>query len=108
MISSLLNRGLSKDQIDCELMLALLVGPLAFAVWRSLALTTLFSIAGSDTPPTSVQSIMLYIVTNPQVYTTLRAEICRAVAEGNISTTIQGGEAKQLPIYKPVCSKSDG
>ncbi|PCG92110.1 Cytochrome P450, E-class, group I [Penicillium occitanis (nom. inval.)] len=67
---------MSKDQIDSELIIAL--------------------VAGSDTTSTAVQSTLLFIITNPQVYNTLRAEIHRAVARGELSNPIQDSEAKQL------------
>ncbi|RYP77944.1 hypothetical protein DL771_000803 [Monosporascus sp. 5C6A] len=81
-VSSLLHRGMSKDQIDSELIIAL--------------------VAGSDTTSTSVQSTLLCIITNPQVYDTLRAEIRRAVARGQVSNPIQDTEAKQL-VYLQAC-----
>jgi cytochrome P450 len=55
-----------------------------------------YSVAGSDTTSTSVQSILLSIITNPQVYDTLRSEIRGAVARGQVSSPIQDTEAKQL------------
>jgi len=74
---------MSAAQIDSELIIAL--------------------VAGSDTTSTSVQSTLLAIITNPQVYTTLRAEISRAVASGNVSyPVIRDSEAKQL-AYLQAC-----
>lgn len=58
--------------------------------------------AGSDTTSTSVQSTLLYIITNPQVYNTLCAEIRGAAASGKVSNPIQGSEAKQL-VYLQAC-----
>lgn len=58
--------------------------------------------AGSDTTSTSVQSTLLSIITNPQVYNTLRAEIRGAVAGRNVSSPIQDSEAKQL-VYLQAC-----
>jgi len=81
-VSSLLSRGMSKDQIDSELVIAL--------------------VAGSDTTSTSVQSTLLCIATNPQVYTTLRAEIRGAVARGQASNPVKDSEAKQL-VYLQAC-----
>lgn len=59
-------------------------------------------VAGSDTTSTAVQSTLLFIITNPQVYNTLRAEIHRAVARGEVSNPIQDSEAKQL-VYLQAC-----
>lgn len=60
------------------------------------------SVAGSDTTSTSVQSTLLCIVTNPQVYSSLRAEINAAVARGSVSNPVQDFEAKQL-VYLQAC-----
>ncbi|KAI0844636.1 cytochrome P450 oxidoreductase [Daldinia vernicosa] len=81
-VSSLLMRGMPKDQIDSELTVAL--------------------VAGSDTTSTSVQSILLSIIASPQVYKTLCAEIRGAVAGGLVSDPIQDSEAKQL-VYLQAC-----
>ncbi|KAF5003376.1 hypothetical protein F66182_16143, partial [Fusarium sp. NRRL 66182] len=81
-VSSLLKQGMSPGQIDSELIIAL--------------------VAGSDTTSTSVQSTLLSIITNPQVYNTLRAEIRGAVAGRNVSSPIQDSEAKQL-VYLQAC-----
>ncbi|KAK8017151.1 benzoate 4-monooxygenase cytochrome P450 [Apiospora marii] len=81
-VSSLLSRGMPKDQIDSEVVIAL--------------------VAGSDTTSTSVQGTLLSIITNPQVYKTLDAEIRAAVARGDISHPIRDAEAKQL-VYLQAC-----
>lgn len=60
------------------------------------------SVAGSDTTSTSVQSTLLYIVTNPQVYDTLKAEVRGAAARGDVSSPVQDAEAKQL-VYLQAC-----
>lgn len=60
------------------------------------------SVAGSDTTSTSVQATLLSIITNPQVYKTLDAEIRAAVARGDISSPIRDAEAKQL-VYLQAC-----
>lgn len=67
-----------------------------------ILLTIFISVAGSDTTSTSVQSTLLCIVTNPQVYDTLRAEIRGAVARGQVSNPVQDAEAKQL-VYLQAC-----
>ncbi|KAF7534087.1 hypothetical protein G7054_g6524 [Neopestalotiopsis clavispora] len=81
-VGSLLRQGMPKEQIDSELIIAL--------------------VAGSDTTSTSVQSTLLCIVTNPHVHASLRAEISAAVARGSVSSPIQDFEAKQL-IYLQAC-----
>jgi hypothetical protein len=52
--------------------------------------------AGSDITSTSVQSTLLSIIMNPQVYYSLCAEISGAVSRGQVSNPIQDSEAKQL------------
>lgn len=59
-------------------------------------------VAGSDTTSTSVQSILLSIITNPKVYTTLRSEVHEAVRRGVVSLPIQDEESKQL-TYLQCC-----
>ncbi|KAI1815751.1 cytochrome P450 oxidoreductase [Poronia punctata] len=81
-VSALLKRGMSPEQINSELIIAL--------------------VAGSDTTSTSVQSTLLCIISNPQVYSTLRAEIKEAVRQGQVSNPIQDHEAKQL-VYLQSC-----
>ncbi|KAK2593010.1 hypothetical protein QQS21_009300 [Conoideocrella luteorostrata] len=81
-IGSLLERGMSKEQIDSELIITL--------------------VAGSDTTSTAVQSTLLCIVTTPHVYNTLRAEIHEAVVKGHVSNPIQYSEAKLL-AYLQAC-----
>lgn len=69
---------------------------------HGILLIIYISVAGSDTTSTSVQSTLLYIVTNPTVYDTLRSEIRGAVEKGDISSPIQDAEAKQL-VYLQAC-----
>lgn len=49
-----------------------------------------------------MQSILLSIITNPQVYSTLRSEIRGVVARGQVTNPIQDIEAKQL-VYLQAC-----
>lgn len=64
--------------------------------------TPVIRVAGSDTTSTSVQSILLSIVTNSQVYNTLRSEVREAVRKGQVSYPIKDAEAKQL-VYLQSC-----
>lgn len=81
-VGSLLDRGMSPEQINSELVIAL--------------------VAGSDTTSTSIQSTLLSIITHSQVYSTLGAEIRAAVIKGQVSNPIQDCEAKQL-VYLQAC-----
>jgi cytochrome P450 len=80
-VSVLMDKGMSREQIDSEVVV-LLAG-------------------GSDTTSTSVQSTLLCIATHPSVYARLRAEVQAAVRRG-VSTPIRESEAKQLP-YLQAC-----
>ena len=59
-------------------------------------------IAGSDTSATAIRSTMLFIMTNPQVYTRFQAEIDQRVAAGLISSPITDAEAKAFPYLQAV------
>lgn len=61
-----------------------------------------FSVAGSDTTSTSVQSTLLAIILNPRVYRILKSEIQLAVQENIVSYPVQEAEAKRLP-YLQAC-----
>lgn len=61
--------------------------------------------AGSDTTVTALRSIFLFIITQPHIYNTLRAEIAKAERSHLISNPIiRESEAKQLP-YLQACIK---
>ena len=59
-------------------------------------------VAGSDTTSTSIQSTLLAIILNPQVYATLKAEIAEAECCGIASYPIKDAEARKLP-YLQAC-----
>jgi len=59
-------------------------------------------VAGADTTSTAVQSTLLAIIVNPQVYQTLKREIRSAVQQNLISDPIQNVEARQLD-YLQAC-----
>lgn len=82
LVSALLARGMPTEQIDSEVIVALA--------------------GGSDTTSTSVQSTLLCIVTNPDVYATLRSEIRAALRDGKASTPIRDTEARQLVYLQAV------
>ncbi|ETS74965.1 hypothetical protein PFICI_13449 [Pestalotiopsis fici W106-1] len=82
LVSALIGRGMPTEQIDSEVIVTLA--------------------GGSDTTSTSVQSTLLCIASNPQVYAALRSEIRTALQEGKISTPIRDAEAKQLVYLQAV------
>ena len=80
MIGSFVRHGLSLQEADAESMLQIL--------------------AGSDSTSSAVRMTFLYILTNPLVYSKLRAEIVDAVARGAISHPITNEEALALPFLQ--------
>ncbi|CCF37553.1 cytochrome P450 [Colletotrichum higginsianum] len=59
-------------------------------------------IAGSDTTATAIRTTMLYTMTSPHTYHTLKKEINTAIDEGRISSPITHEEGKQLPYLQAV------
>lgn len=57
-------------------------------------------IAGSDTTASVIRITMLYLMTCPQVYAKLKAEIEDAVRDGRASSPISFDEAKKLPYLQ--------
>lgn len=61
--------------------------------------------AGADSTATAVRTTLLHIITNPHIYTSLRAEIDTFLAAGRISSpVIRDAEAKEMP-YLQACIK---
>ncbi|KAI9659587.1 MAG: hypothetical protein M1831_003668 [Alyxoria varia] len=83
MLESFLDKGVSKEQVVGEMVIAL--------------------VGGADTTPTSIQVTLLAIILNPRVYGKLKREISDAVRRGIVSTPIiKSSEAKRLP-YLQAC-----
>lgn len=59
--------------------------------------------AGSDTTATAMRMTLLYLMTNPEAYQSLRTEVDEAVADGRItSSPISEAEARNLPYLQGV------
>ncbi|KUJ10427.1 cytochrome P450 [Mollisia scopiformis] len=56
-------------------------------------------IAGGDTTATTIRATTLFVITNPQVYSTLQSEIDSSVTSGAIISDV---EARQLPYLQAV------
>ena len=84
MLGSFISAGLSRQEAQSESHIQIL--------------------AGSDSTSTAVRMTMLYLVTNPLAYNTLRAEIDLGVAEGRIEkeSTITDAQARKLPYLQAV------
>lgn len=82
MLDSFLEKGLSREQADTELVISL--------------------VAGSDTTSTAVQSTLMAIISNPRVYEKLQHEIEQAISQDLVSNPIQEAEANRLP-YLQAC-----
>ncbi|KAJ4370788.1 hypothetical protein N0V83_005310 [Neocucurbitaria cava] len=57
-------------------------------------------VAGSDTSAGTLRAVMLNALTNPTIYSKLRAEIDENLAAGKISSPITDAEARQLPYLQ--------
>ncbi|KAL0934654.1 benzoate 4-monooxygenase cytochrome p450 [Colletotrichum truncatum] len=64
--------------------------------------TTVQIVAGSDTTAAAIRSTMLFIITNPHVYTRLQAEIDQAAKQGLISSPITDAEARRFEYLQAV------
>ncbi|KAL5877151.1 hypothetical protein ACKVWC_006309 [Pyricularia oryzae] len=82
MLGSFVAHGLTKGEAESETMVQI--------------------VAGSDTSATAIRSTLLFIITNPAVYSRLQAEIDAAAAEGRISSPITDAEARALPYLQAV------
>lgn len=59
-------------------------------------------IAGSDTSATAIRATLLYLMTTPLVYNSLKAEIKSAIEGGLISSPIKDSEARRMPYLQAV------
>lgn len=82
MLGSFIKNGLSERQCNNEAILQV--------------------IAGSDTTATGIRATMLFLMTNPRVYSTLQREIDEAIREGKISTPVKNAEALELKYLQAV------
>ncbi|MCJ1433379.1 hypothetical protein MMC27_002739 [Xylographa pallens] len=82
LLTSFLKRGVARDQIATEIVVTM--------------------VAGSESTSTSIQSILLAILTNAPVYRRLQLEIDAAIARGLTKRPVQYAEAQQLP-YLSAC-----
>ncbi|KAJ9203965.1 hypothetical protein DTO166G4_2685 [Paecilomyces variotii] len=83
-LGSFLKNGISRKQVESEITISLF--------------------AGSDTTASGLRGTLLHIVTNPNVYAKLKAEIDEAVSKGLVSSPTQAHEAAKLP-YLQACIK---
>ncbi|KAH7009012.1 hypothetical protein EDB80DRAFT_683991 [Ilyonectria destructans] len=58
---------------------------------------TAASIAGSDTTASALRAIMVHVITSPDIYRHLQAEIDIAVANGRVSFPVADAEARKFP-----------
>lgn len=63
---------------------------------------TFHSIAGSDTTATAIRMILLSLLSNPQAFTALRAEIDTLISKKMIGSPIKGSEARFMPYLQAV------
>lgn len=102
-LGSWLNKGVPRDQAESEMVIALYVLHAMDRCRIPAELLILFGrFAGSDTTATSVRATLLYIISNPLIYSRLHAEIDAAVAANTISPMVSDEEARKLP-YLQAC-----
>ncbi|ORY67306.1 cytochrome P450 [Pseudomassariella vexata] len=82
MLGSFIRHGLTQEEATGEVLLQI--------------------VAGSDTSAATIRFVMLYLLTNPAIYTTLQKEIDAGIAKGAISSPIKDAEARQLPYLQAV------
>lgn len=58
------------------------------------------SVTGSDTTATALRVTMLYVITSPQIYFKLQAEIDNGIRENRISSPVTDAEARNLPFLE--------
>ncbi|CAJ2514331.1 Uu.00g024500.m01.CDS01 [Anthostomella pinea] len=86
MLGAFVRHGLDKRQCEAEALLQIL--------------------AGSDSTGNAIRSLMLTLVSSPQVYTRLQKEIDEASAKDAISSPITLAEARSLPYLQAVIYES--
>ncbi|KAF4485804.1 Cytochrome P450 monooxygenase lolP1 [Colletotrichum fructicola Nara gc5] len=79
MLDSFVAQGLTQEEASSEILMQIL--------------------AGSDTTATAIRATLLYLITNPPVLSTLRAEIERARPEGPV---IKESEAREMTYLQAV------
>lgn len=82
MLGSFIRHGLTQEEASSEALLQI--------------------IAGSDTSASVFRTIMLNLLTNPQMYNKLQSEIDQGIAAGRISAPIKDAEARKLPYLQAV------
>ncbi|TDZ19369.1 Cytochrome P450 monooxygenase lolP1 [Colletotrichum orbiculare MAFF 240422] len=82
MMQSFINAGLTREELTQEVYVE--------------------TIAGSDTTATAIRMILLSLLSNPQAYSSLRAEIDAAAAANRISRPVRDAEARTLPYLQAV------
>lgn len=82
MLGSFLTHGLTKEEAQEELLVAV--------------------IAGSDTTATAIRSTLLFLMTSPLTYQKLKVEVKDAIQDHRISCPIQASESRNLPYLQAV------
>lgn len=82
MLGSFIRHGLSEEEAAGEALLQI--------------------VAGSDTSAGTIRAVMLNVLTSPQIYKRLQAEIDTFVKLGAVSSPITDAEARSLPYLQAV------
>lgn len=95
MLGSFIAHGLTKEEAESETLVQMYV-PYRLALHG--VLTSIISLAGSDTTASATRAILLHVVTNPPVLERLLEEI----RQTDISSPIKDSEARRMPFLKAV------
>jgi cytochrome P450 len=82
MLGSFIRHGLTQDEASGEALLQI--------------------VAGSDTSAGAIRTVILNILTNPNMYRKLQTEIDEGISSGNISSPITDAEARKMPYLQAV------
>ncbi|KAI1875919.1 uncharacterized protein JN550_001415 [Neoarthrinium moseri] len=82
MLSSFIRHGVTRDQLEGELLFQI--------------------VAGSDTTATALRGTMLHLMSAPNIYHTLQREIDEAIFQGKISSPAKAEEGKELEYLQAV------
>lgn len=99
MLGSFVRHGLTQPEAASESLLQMYTH--SFSLPPSF-LTNSPSVAGSETTATAIRVTLLHVVTNPQIYNKLVAEITTAARDLDLPTPVPDSAAKNLPYLQAV------
>ena len=102
-LQSFIHHGLTQEECESETLLQMWVTPTHTFCGKHTNVHDCARIAGSDTTATALRTTMFHLISQPQVFNTLRAEIDAASEKNLLTNPIASDlEAKELP-YLQAC-----